>query len=174
MTTFVAIVIVAVSMLIVGWPLFRRPAGGPRLVEDTEVSELLAQKDSTLLAISELEADHEMGALSKGDYEELRQKYEERAVALMKTTDQLQSERGLGVSQDFDHEIEARVSNLRRGRKKAAPADRCNACGAQTLPEDVFCSKCGASLRLTCPGCAASVAAEDSFCARCGAAMKEA
>ncbi len=172
MTTLVAVIILAASIALVGWPLMRGSSGlRPRLVEDPEVSELLAQKDSTLLAISELEADHEMGNLSKSDYQELRTKYEEKAVSLMKTADQLQSERGLGAATAIDDEIEARVAGLRRSKKSQKPQTTgklCPACGAAVSPDASFCSRCGAALSLTCPGCAVPVGVDDLFCSRCG------
>src|SRR3990172_6688163 len=119
MITFVAAIVVLTAIGIVSWPLLRGAGTkrGPALLQDFEVSELLTQKDATLFAINELESDYEIGSLSKNDYQELRKKYEEKAVALIKTVDDLRSERGLDEVSYIDEEIEARVSSLRAARR---------------------------------------------------------
>lgn len=191
MSTFLATIIVLAAIGVVSWPLFRRigTKAGPGLFEDTEVRELLTQKDATLFAINELESDYEIGSLSKSDYQELRTKYEEKAVAIIKTVDELRSERGLDVASDIDDEIESQVLNLRAARNtpgadiearvlklrrtnKGIPDGKsCPGCGAPLQFDAVFCSKCGIALSMKCPGCSASVSAEDVFCSRCGKAL---
>lgn len=171
MIMLVALAMVFTSLGVVGWPLFRGTSGrgSPRRVEDTKVSEMLAQKDATLLAISELEADYDMGNLSQNDYHELRKRYDEKAVALLKTTHELLGERGLDATSRFEEEIEARVSELRSRKSVAAGTSRsCSSCEAKVQPGDVFCFQCGAVLSLKCPSCSASVNRQDRFCARCG------
>lgn len=192
MSTFWAAFIVLAAIGIVSWPLFRRigTKTDPGLFEDTEVSELLTQKDATLFAINELESDYEIGSLSQSDYQELRNKYEEKAVALIKTVDELRIERGLDVASGIDDEIESRVSSLRAARrtteadvedrvlklrrtnKETPDAKSCPGCGAPLQPDAVFCSRCGSSLSMKCPGCSAGISAEDVFCFRCGMALR--
>ncbi|MEK7354568.1 MAG: zinc-ribbon domain-containing protein [Chloroflexota bacterium] len=191
MITFLAAIMVLAAICVVSWPLLRRISvkSGPGLFEDTEVSELLIQKDATLFAINELESDYEIGNLSQGDYQELREKYEEKAVALIKTVDELRSDRGLQEISSFDEEIEAQVSSLRAARstteadietrvsrlrraKNGAPnGTSCPACGARVESDAQFCYRCGITLSMKCPGCSAQVSAEDSFCSRCGTAL---
>ena len=174
MITFFSVVIVLASIGVVSWPLLRGMGNrGPKLVEDAEVSEALAQKDATLFAISELESDYEMGNMSKKDYQELRQTYEEKAVSLIKTADELQREHGLEAASEVDQEIEARVSSMRgkKGKVGEAIVAACSGCGAPAQPDDAFCSRCGAALSLKCPGCSAAVGAEERFCSRCGVAL---
>lgn len=188
MSTFLAAIMVFVVIGIVSWPLFRRISAkaDPGLFEDTEVRELLTQKDATLFAINELESDYEIGSLSKSDYQALRTKYEEKAVAIIKTVDELRSERGLDVATYIDDEIESQVLNLRAARntpgadiearvlklrrtnRETPDGKSCPGCGAPLQHDAVFCSKCGITLSMKCPGCSASVSAEDVFCSRCG------
>lgn len=148
MSTFLAAMMVLAAIGIVSWPLLRGigAKSRPGLVEDTEVSDLLAQKDATLFAISELESDYEIGSLSQADYQELRQKYEEKAVALIKAVDEMRSERGLQGVNHIDEEIESRVSKLRRAKRGAPAGKSCPGCGAQIEVDDQFCSRCGAVL----------------------------
>lgn len=192
MITFWAAIVVLASIGVVGWPLLKGTGGRnrPGFIEDTRVSELLAQKDATLFAISELESDYNMGNLSQNDYRELRQKYEDKAVALMKTVDQLRSEAGLNGVSRLDEEIEAMVSELRAGGdtaeadiearpskvpngkgRRAPTAKSCPGCGARLEAGDLFCFRCGAALNVKCPNCSAAVAFDDRFCSRCGAAL---
>lgn len=193
MITFLAAILVLASVGVVSWPLLRGLGNrnGTGLVEDTEVSELLVQKDATLFDISELESDYNMGNLSLGDYQELRQRYEEKAIALLKKVDELQGER-LDEASHIDDEIEVRVSKLRsasnttepevetpaielraRHVPQAATGKLCPACGAQLEADDQFCFKCGAATNKKCPNCSAAVDTEDLFCARCGTALSK-
>ncbi|MBI2853696.1 MAG: zinc-ribbon domain-containing protein [Chloroflexi bacterium] len=195
MITFAAILLVLVSIGVVSLPLLRGVGrrGGLKLVVDSEVSEVLAKKDATLLAISELESDYEIGSLSQSDYQELRKKYEEKAVALIKTADELQSARNFEAADHIDEEIEARVSARRgargaiqqdqdiesrvsqirnkRGKDIGAEGKYCPSCGSHIQTDDAFCSRCGAALSLKCPGCAAAIGPDDRFCAKCGTSL---
>lgn len=193
MITFFAMIMLLASLGVVSWPLMRGTGGKgrPLSVEDSEMSGMLVQKDETLFAISELEADYEMGTLSAADYRELRSKYEEKAMALIKNVDALRDERGVEGTNNIDEEIEAAVSSLRARTTRApvaeAPSPKmpvfqergqseavnksCHGCGAQLKADDLFCSRCGTALSKKCPGCSATVASGDGFCFRCGAAL---
>lgn len=175
MITFVAVLIVLGSIGVAGWPLLKGSAGSkkPGLMEDTKFTEILAEKDAVLLAISELESDYEMGNLSKKDFEELRKKYEEKAFNLIKIADELQGERGLDEISQLDQEIEERVSNLRSRKERPASevSKTCLSCGASVLPDDTFCFRCGTALSLKCPHCSRTARQDERFCAACGAAL---
>ena len=189
MINFLAAIVVLGAIGIVSWPVLRGiNTKNSHGLEDTEVSELLSQKDAALFAINELESDYEIGSLSQGDYQELRKKYEEKAVALIKTVDELRNESGLDEISHIDEEIEARVSSLRRAkntteqdiearalnlrRTKGMPDGKaCPGCGLPLQPDAVFCSRCGVALSMKCPGCSAQVRAGDLFCLRCGMAL---
>ncbi|MDO8567534.1 MAG: zinc-ribbon domain-containing protein [Dehalococcoidales bacterium] len=190
MITFLAALVVFASLGIVVWPLLTGFSGGnrPLSVENSQVSELLAQKDATLFAISELESDYNMGNLSQGDYRDLRQKYEQKAVVLIKTVDELRSESGLDASH-MDEEIEAKISQLRASGAttetdieaqvsrlpakgwQMATGEVCRNCGAQQDAGDLFCFRCGAALSARCPGCSAAVQPDDRFCGHCGTVL---
>ena len=99
------IVVMALTAIgVVAWPLVKKIEGGEtlELVEDTELGELLAQKDAALLVISELETDYEMRHLSQDDYMELRKKYEEQAMVLLKSVDELRSKRVINTANHID------------------------------------------------------------------------
>lgn len=88
--TLAVVVLAAMAVAIyVSWPLlFGNPSPEEDAStdgEDSVLDQLLAQKDATYSAIKELQFDHAMGSLSKQDYQELVARYEDRAVALLKT-----------------------------------------------------------------------------------------
>ncbi len=191
MIIFLAAIMAFTAIGIVSWPLLRKISvkSSPVLLENTEVSELLTQKDAALFALNELKSDYEIGSLSQSDYQELRKKYEEKAVAIIKTVDELRGELGLEVVSQVDEEIEvkvaslraarnsnkipveARVSKLRRASMDKPDGKSCPGCGTTVVPGSLFCSRCGAALNMTCPGCSAPVTMEDVFCSRCGMAL---
>ena len=122
----------------IAWPLLvGKPNEDPQDTEDEAsqvLDELLIQKDATYSAIKELEFDHATGNLSKQDYRELASRYEDKAVALLKTIDEVSRVtpgRGLtapavaGVMLGPAREggigdpIEQQVAALRRARGKA-------------------------------------------------------
>lgn len=70
-------------------PFFRSSEGSPPELEQNELQELLAEKQTIYAAIKELEFDHQAGKLSLTDYEQARHSYELRAIALLQEIDRL-------------------------------------------------------------------------------------
>ena len=175
MIEFFAVVMAFTAIGVVAWPLVRKTRGGEtlELVEDIELGELLAQKDAALLALSELEDDYEMRNLSQDDYVELRKKYEEQAMALLKSVDALRSERIIDAANNIDEEIEVMVTRIRgvKDGRKIAGGNACPKCEAPVLPDATFCSHCGTALGSRCYACSAAVNADDQFCFQCGAEL---
>ena len=182
MITFLGMLVVAVAVAIVGWPLLRRPGetAPSAAAEDYLISDLLFQREATYAAISELDADHAMGNLSDSDHHELRQRYEEKALSILKAIDDLG--RGDGrdggplVTEDLlSQEIEEQVLALRRkkpARRKRTATATCHNCGGAVASDANFCSHCGARLILVCSGCGAQREPDDLFCTRCGMALE--
>jgi len=70
-------------------PFLRASEGPPAQSGDTELRELLAEKQTLYAAIKELEFDHQAGKLALEDYQQTRRSYELRAVALLEQIDRL-------------------------------------------------------------------------------------
>jgi uncharacterized membrane protein len=70
-------------------PFFRSSEETPLGSEQTELEELLAEKQTVYAAIKELEFDHQAGNLSLEDYEQARHSYDLRAIALLQEIDRL-------------------------------------------------------------------------------------
>lgn len=77
---------------------------------------LLLQKESSYLALKELEFDYTMGKLSQQDYERLRSKLERTALSLLKEIDRSKQEKGKEkeIEREIDEEIEKEVLKMRR------------------------------------------------------------
>jgi flagellar basal body-associated protein FliL len=86
--------LIFLALLPVLIPFFRSSKGSPPGSEQTELQELLAEKQTVYAAIKELEFDHQAGKLSLEDYEQARHSYELRAIALLQEIDRLGGQRG--------------------------------------------------------------------------------
>jgi hypothetical protein len=167
-TIAIALIIVG-SIAFVAYPLFKRSDElGVAFVGLTDPvwEGLVTQRDAMYSAIKDLENDHAMGKLSETDYRSLRAKYETKAVMILQELDNLSA---LKPSAPADDVIEREVERLRAG---AGGALACLKCGTPHAVEDVFCAKCGASLRgVRCPACGKRAAVGDKFCGKCGHAI---
>ncbi|MEJ2738495.1 MAG: zinc ribbon domain-containing protein [Dehalococcoidia bacterium] len=50
---------------------------------------------------------------------------------------------------------------------------QCTSCGAERLPDDVFCRQCGVQLPQYCPQCGTIIDRPSRFCHKCGASLDE-
>ena len=81
------LVFLAVSPVVV--PFLRQVEEAPPDSYNTELQELLAEKQTLYAALKELEFDHQAGKLALEDYQQTRRSYELRAVALLQQIDRL-------------------------------------------------------------------------------------
>ncbi len=172
MITIVIALVIVGSIAFVAYPLFRRSdeldvafVG----VSDPVLENLVTQRDATYSAIKDLENDHSMGKLSDADYRSLRAKYETKAVAILQELDALGASNGKSAMNDAS--IEDEVARLRRASGTATMS--CPKCKTPCSADDVFCAKCGTSLRgVRCPSCGKRAALGDKFCSKCGATIE--
>lgn len=168
MEYIVIALLVVLVLAFIAYPLFGTPARESRTAANAAepaLDGLLAQRDSAYDAIRDLDLDHQMGKLSRADYELLRDKYKARAAAILQQIDQIAG------TADAEARIEEEVARLRTHRaqtpgdgaargdkgtsdaieqevlrlraRRAAPAVRCSNCGTPARPGDQFCAKCG-------------------------------
>lgn len=167
----IALIIIA-AVAFVAYPLFKRSeeldVAFVGLI-DPNLENLVTQRDATYAAIKDLENDHTMGKLSDVDYRSLRAKYEMKAVAILQELDGMGASKATSRDMSMDEVIEREVGRLRRG---LSDGTACPKCGTPHAPEDVFCAKCGTSLRgVRCPSCGRRAAVGDKFCGKCGSAI---
>lgn len=162
---------VLAAITIIGWPLLKGTSDGgrPESPEDTRLADLLLQKDAIFSALSELDSDYAMGNLSSKDYSELRQRYEQKGVSVVRDIDELQK----GRKEEMEAEIEQQVLALRHKRVPVVPGVglNCGNCGAEVDSGDNFCRQCGSAASLICSDCGAASEIEDRFCTECGARL---
>ena len=171
MITFLIALIIIGAIAIVVYPLFKKSnelnvafVG----TNDPVLEGLVSQRDAMYLAIKDSESDHALGKLSDADYKSLRTKYEAKAVAILQELDNAVGSKP-SVRAARDDEIERQVARLRRAATPSNGALKCPKCGTPHTTEDVFCAKCGVSLRgIRCPSCGKRAAVGDRFCSKCG------
>jgi hypothetical protein len=106
-----------------------------------------------VVALREIEFDRATGKLSDNDYDELKARYTERALAAMR----------IGVAGAPDDPVEAAVLAYR------ARLRSCARCGPRPEPDAAYCSNCGHYLPGECASCGAGVdEAGAAFCTSCG------
>ena len=116
-----------------------------------ERAALLAEKQSLLLALKDLEAEREAGKLSVADFNDLNAQYRKRAREVLHELDTLLA----------PHRGEAKALLAAASGNPAAPgavapavpepavaaSAACADCGTHNDPDAVFCKKCGKRLR---------------------------
>ncbi len=148
----IAILAVAAISLAVR-PLFQLEQAPARATAaiDPNVENLLSAREATYAAIKDLETDHAMGKLSDADYQNLRAKYEGKALTILQQLDATQV-----------------ASRERLAQRVASPGGTCTQCGTPIATGAKFCRGCGTGLAPACSSCGAPIAAEASFCRQCG------
>jgi hypothetical protein len=112
-----------------------------------------SMEKEAVAALREIEFDRATGKLSDSDYDELRARYTERALAAMR----------IGPFNEPDDPVEAAVLAYR------ARLRSCGRCGPRPEPDAAYCSNCGHYLPGGCGACGASVEEPGAaFCASCG------
>ncbi|HEY57518.1 MAG TPA: zinc-ribbon domain-containing protein [Anaerolineae bacterium] len=148
--------------LYIAQPLLRPMRRAGQSSYETELSALLARRDTIVSTLEDLEMDFELGKLSEAAY--LAQKKAllkkgaeilERLDALTATmstksaTDRLQEavrQRRRASRIHIDDDLEALLEQRRRQRQQQA-VGFCPHCGAPVLQSDRFCPKCGTELQ---------------------------
>jgi photosystem II stability/assembly factor-like uncharacterized protein len=89
----VTLLVIALSLAALVLPLLRRPSylTAPALGEGSEGSAhgLMEEREAALAALRELDDDYAVGKLADADYHTVRERYERRALALLKAADVL-------------------------------------------------------------------------------------
>jgi len=142
--------------LLVGGQAFGGAAGqAVDGVEFEDIEESASPKVQALLALKEIEFDRATGKLSDEDYQELKAKYSQVALA--------EIDREEAGTEEADDAAEALVRQVAAGNMAVCPS-----CGPRPEDDAAFCSDCGK--RLTKP---AGEAPSDSwaFCEACGSKL---
>jgi NADH pyrophosphatase NudC (nudix superfamily) len=149
-------------LLIVIW-FVTRPFGREHksrfLVNDHQISSLLAERERVLQALEELDFDYALGKIPADEYDPQRSALLKQGAALLRQLDALSSlteqKTSNGARQPdlmnqratiTDDEIETLIA-ARRTARKARSGGFCSACGKPILASDRFCPHCGKTIR---------------------------
>jgi hypothetical protein len=134
-------------------------AAQPTAAVSPERAALMAEKQSLLLALKDLEAERDAGKLSAGDYAELNAQYRLRARVVLRELDALLAPHradakalldaavgGMTAAAAASSTAVASSANTAVTPAEASPSS-CSGCGTGNDVDAVFCKKCGARLR---------------------------
>lgn len=141
------------------------PSPAPPMVEDDRLTELMAQKDTVLKSIKDLEFDYHVGKLSDEDFERFNLRLRRQAIGLIQQIEKLAPE-----TASMDEQLEMLIERKRKVKQTApvnghlpapvarpavpptgAPARFCTECGQAAAPEHKFCANCGSPIAVPVP-----------------------
>lgn len=132
---------VALSAPLVAAPLRRRDSTYATPSDRDQTGDDAAYEES-LLALRDLEFDHDLGVVGDEDYARLRPQMMAQAASALETGLKEQAEK---VSADIEAAVRAR---RRQSQQRPTPVARfCAQCGWPRDSGDRFCADCGASFK---------------------------
>lgn len=154
MTALLAVMVVAVVAVAVGYPLWRPgPQAPPDPIGPAATAAALEERKLQLYAgIRELGFDYRMDKLEEADYEEEVDRLKAEAIGVVQQITELRRHPPRGPDA-LEAEIAAYRSRQdgssadRKGGKKHAAGLFCTKCGVSAGQDDLFCAACGNKLR---------------------------
>lgn len=131
---------IAISVPALALPL--RHQAQPALAVGAEATSTPSDYETTLLALRDLELDHQSGLVGDDDYAALHVHLLAQAATALERSEREENE-----------QVAARIETAVRARRQPAPqrpvatARFCPQCGRPVEASDRFCTDCGASLR---------------------------
>ena len=159
----------AIALLVI-WVVFEPLLASPRpglMIPEPDAAEE-TRRGIALIALKEIEFDRETGKLSPADYEMLKARYSEEALAALAAEPEPAGQAATGDPEEL---IAARLQSLRSARSSGGPApSACLRCGPRPETDAQFCSSCGLALAAAafCSQCGATLPEHSHFCAACG------
>lgn len=151
----VGTLIALVTLAYVLYPLF----ADERVEDAGRMSASRPIVEDPLAALREIEFDRATGKLSDADYSDLKARYTERALAVMRAGESAEALASLPPE-------DAAEAAVRRHR---AALRECSHCGPRPEPDATYCSTCGRFLPGRCSDCGAPADQPGQrFCAGCG------
>ncbi|MHB9145307.1 MAG: hypothetical protein ACYC5Y_08240 [Symbiobacteriia bacterium] len=163
MYTFVLLLVLAVALYLAGRPLVQPDPEEEALLLRAAQAVAGRERNRVLVALGEIENDHQTGKLSQADYEQLKSEYARKAVEFLKAeapaaagaprhkqrgpASNRPTAPGRTASRDLDAEAEAEIALALAAsahRSGGEAPGHCTGCGAALLrPDQKFCHICG-------------------------------
>ncbi len=169
---FLALAVLVLVSLFVSRPFIESRRAYAISAEEHELSHLLAERDSLITALQELDFDHVLGKIPVEDYPNMRAALLAHAADVLRRIDELQPAKTPAVgdaesrveaaiaarradasaaakfptSAPTDDDLEDRLA-ARRAQRKEKSGGFCPNCGKPVLRSDRFCPSCGKAVR---------------------------
>jgi RNA polymerase subunit RPABC4/transcription elongation factor Spt4 len=159
----VGTLLIGLAMLVIATALVARPLlnKGRRAAPDAE-PELETGYQDVLLALRDLELDHQAGVIADEDYASLHSQLLAEAAQMLAAEEE--------AAAPLHEQIEAAVSAYRRTRTRGQSGPTCSGCGGALAAGDKFCPQCGMAA-LICPQCGQAHDPQHKFCPACGTSL---
>jgi hypothetical protein len=120
-----------------------------------ERAALLAEKQSLLVALKDLEAEREAGKLSNADFRDLNEQYRTRAREVLRQLDVLLAphrENAKALLSSVTAAGSGAAAPVPSSEREVSAVQPCQSCGADNDADAVFCKRCGTRLGAGVPG----------------------
>ena len=147
MTAFLAILVIAVVVSVVGYPLLR-PSAAVLTTPLGPITALEDRKFQLYAGIRELGFDYRMDKLEEADYEVEVERLKSEAISVVQQIEELRSQTPRAPD-DLEAEIAAyreKLDNSRKGDLGTTARRFCAECGSTVDTDDRFCAACGKEL----------------------------
>jgi rubrerythrin len=101
------------------------------------VREAIARKDAAVIAMVDIENEHELGKLSDADFAALRAEYESEAITALRALESVEVD-------ETDDQLEAEIAAMKERLGGVTSAATCPNCGAERTPGRA-CPSCGST-----------------------------
>jgi len=171
---FIGLALLIITIPVVAGPVVNAKREREFLIDEPDVPDEQEHYQQILLALRDLDFDHELGVVGDEDYAELRAQMLAEAAAAREAA-------GIEPAEDIESRIEAAVRARREQKVSPPPIPiesesesglACYHCGADMEKEDKFCTICGSAAAPLCPSCGHQADPGDQFCAGCGTSLR--
>lgn len=167
---FLTLAVLVLVGLFVSRPFIESRRAYAVSAEEHELSHLMAERDSLITALQELDFDHVLGKIPAEDYPNMRAALLTHAAEVLRRIDEIQPQKT--AASNAESRVEAAVAarradasakkpqtaapgdeeleNLiaaRRAQRKEKSGGFCPNCGKPVLRSDRFCPSCGKAVR---------------------------
>jgi len=152
--------LIGIGMLVLAGIVVTQPLRPKAALPEDSGSSRGSDYDAALLALRDLEFDHQLDVVSDEDYARTKGQLMTQAAQAL--------EQQVEARSQLDDLIETAVRTNRGGTNQPVT---CQHCQEQLAPDDNFCPQCGRIAEIACPVCKQAGTPGDNFCTGCGTAL---